>query len=156
MNSLAALPTPHLSRGQTMAGKRSRKPVKVGVREGGGPPPGYRWSVLILDIAHAEAREFLNEDQLAHLALQFKELASQDDPTHSELIDVRAEETYYKVRDKGGVLNRLNPRVFFFVHTTSRAIVVLGAMNKQNNGPTPIGVKAQIKRRMRLFLESQP
>jgi hypothetical protein len=38
------------------------KDVKVGVQRGGGPPPGYRWTVLILDMAYDEAKKFLNDD----------------------------------------------------------------------------------------------
>ena len=34
-----------------------RKPVKVGVKEGGGPPPGYQWNVDILDQAFEEAMD---------------------------------------------------------------------------------------------------
>lgn len=45
--------------------------VKVGVRQGGGPPPGYRWTVLIPDLAYTEAMKFLSDDQYQHLAMQF-------------------------------------------------------------------------------------
>ena len=37
-----------------------QKPIKVGVTEGQGPPPGYNWSVWILDSAFDEAQGFLN------------------------------------------------------------------------------------------------
>jgi hypothetical protein len=37
--------------------------AKIGVRVGGGRPPGYRWNVAILEQAFHEAREFLDDDQ---------------------------------------------------------------------------------------------
>ena len=43
-------------------------------------------------------------------------------------------------------------RVFFFVHKPQQAIVVLGAIKKENNGPTPLGAKVVMKRRKRLYL----
>ena len=57
----------HLFRGYTMADDPGRKNVKVGVKEGGGPPPGYQWSVEILDQAYEEAMGFLNPDQYDHI-----------------------------------------------------------------------------------------
>jgi hypothetical protein len=137
-----------------MADRDTHKKVKVGVKVGGGPPPGYQWNIEVLDIAYEEAREFLDEDQYEHLASQFRELARQVDPTHSETIDVRPIEDFHELRDKWGILRRLNVRVFFLVHKERRTIVVLGAMNKQNEGPTPLGDRVRARFRMRHYLES--
>jgi hypothetical protein len=131
-----------------------KKQVKVGVVTGGGPPPGYLWNVEIFDQAHAEAIGFLREHQYEHLANQFRELARQNDPTHSDTIDVRQIEEFHELRDKGGLLTNLNVRVFFFVHKPTRAIVVLGTIKKENNGPTPVGDRLRMRRRMRLYLEN--
>ena len=40
----------------TEIGRDGEKKLKTGVQEGGGPPPGYRWSVLILDMAFSESK----------------------------------------------------------------------------------------------------
>jgi hypothetical protein len=136
-----------------MSDEASRKPVKVGVHEGAGPPPGYAWNVDILDQAYCEAMDFLSEAQYAHLAKQVKELAKEEVPTQSSTIDVRSVEDFYELRDKGGILRRLNVRVFFFVHKARRSIVILGAANKQNDGPTPTHILILMRRRKRLYLE---
>jgi len=130
----------------------SKRGAKVGVRKGGGPPPGNRWEVLILDIAHGEAMDFLTEDQYQHLALQFRELAREVDPTHSVTASVDAIEDFHELREKGGILGGMNVRVFFFVHKPGSALVVLGAIKKQNDGPTPRGDKARMARRKRKYL----
>src|SRR4051794_11182375 len=106
-----------------MAEQPQGKPIKIGVKEGGGPPPGYRWNVEIFDQAYDAAMAFLDEDQYSHMVAQVQELARQDDPTHSETVDVRPIEDSYEIRDKGGILQRLNVRIFFFVHKSSRTIV---------------------------------
>lgn len=137
-----------------MADKPKRKSVKVGVHVGGGPPPGYAWTVKILDAAVREAREFLDDDQYGHLARQFRELATQDDPTRSQTIDIRPIEDFHELRDKGGILGKINARVFFFVHKPDRSIVALAAFGKQNNGPTPQGDKIRARFRKRHYLES--
>jgi hypothetical protein len=91
-----------------MADGPQRTEIKVGVHEGGGPLPGYLWNVLILDQAYQAAREFLDEDQYAHMANQFRELAKHEDPTHSSTLDLRPIEDFYELRDKGGILKKLN------------------------------------------------
>jgi len=136
-----------------MAEGSRRKPVKIGVKEGGGAPPGYQWNVDVIDEAFGEAFEILDGDQYEHCSRQVRELARQQDPTHSQTIDVRPVENYYELRDKGGILHKINIRIFFFVHPQDRKIVILGVINKKNDGKTPIGDKLLMKRRRRLYLE---
>src|SRR5262245_39342202 len=93
----------------------AKSDIKVGVKRGGGPPPGYRWTVLIVDQGFDEVMGFLNDAQYQHMAMQVKELAAMDDPTHSATVDVRPVEDFFEIRDKGGVLGGMNVRVFFFL-----------------------------------------
>ncbi len=127
------------------------KEVKVGVTQGGGPPPGYRWGVDILDDGFHEVMKFVNDYQYCHLALQFKELARENDPSHPQTASVDAIEDFYELRDKGGVLGGMNVRIFFLLDKQKSCIVVLGGIKKQNDGPTPIGAKIRMRRRARKY-----
>jgi hypothetical protein len=131
------------------------KDIRVGVEQGGGPTLGYRWTVLILDTAYRDARRFLTEDQCQHLAWPFQELAREEDPTHSVTASVDQIEDFYELRDKGGILGSLNVRVFFSLDRGRSALVVLGAVKKQNDGPTPKGDKVRMRRRKRLYDSGQ-
>jgi hypothetical protein len=84
-----------------------------------------------------------------------QELARQDDPTHCETISLDAVEDFHELRDWGGVLGGLNVRLFFGVDKSNRAIVVIGLIKKQNNGPTPIGDKIRMRRRWRKYLRGE-
>lgn len=137
-----------------MLDEPKRTSVKIGVKEGGGPPPGYQWTVEILTCAFDEGSRILNSDQYQHLAQQVRELAGQEHPTHSQTIDVRAVEDFYEIRDKGGILGRLNIRVFYLVHKTPHLIVILRVIKKENNGATPIVDKVRMRRRKRHYLDS--
>lgn len=139
-----------------MAKKQSRKLTKTGVKIGGGPPPGYQWNIEILDQAYDEATAFLNVDQYQHLSRQVRELAKQEDPSRSETVDVRSikNEEFHEIRDKWGILNRLNVRIFFAVHKSERTIFVLGVVNKQNDGPTLDSDRILMRRRRRLLFEA--
>ena len=128
-----------------------QKQIKVAVREGGGPPPGYEWSIGVLEVGYSEAIELLSRPQYRHLADQFKELARHPDPTHSETLDLRPVEDFFELRDKGGILGKLNMRVFYTVDRTRRVIVVLGVIKKENEGATSVGDKIRIRRRMRKY-----
>ncbi len=130
-----------------------QKSISIGVQEGAGRPPGYQWSVWLLNVAFDEAMNFLSPVRYEHLAMQFRELAMQEDPTHSDTISVRrmSPEDYYELRDKGGVLGNINTRIFYGVDKGSRAIVVLGCIKKQNDGPTPKGDIIRIRRRWRKY-----
>jgi hypothetical protein len=128
------------------------KQVKVGVDFGGGQPPGYLWAVWVIDLSFEEAIGFLNKSQYQHMSMQFRELARDQDPTHPVSASVDAVEDFYELRDKGGILGNMNVRVFFHLDKQNHVIVVLGAIKKQNDGPTPIGDKRRMARRKRKYL----
>ncbi len=127
--------------------------LKIGVKQGGGRQPGYEWNVLILESAYRESRALLTHQAYQHIAMQVKELARQSDPTHSELIDVRPieGEGFHELRERGGPLGGLNVRLFYGSDDKQRAIIVLGVITKQNNGPTPLGDKFRMRRRWRNY-----
>lgn len=139
-----------------MDSEPKKKPVKIGVKKGGGVPPGYQWNVNVLDQAHSDAMSFLNDEQYSHMADQVRELARDTDPTHSAVIDVKSIDDFYEIRDKGGVLGKINVRVFFFVRKESKEIVILGAVKKEKEGQTPMGTKILMGTRKRKFLEAFP
>jgi hypothetical protein len=131
------------------------KDVKLGVVAGDNRTVvQYRWSVLILDRAFNEAMKILTPEQYAYAAEQVKALATEPDPTHSNLCSVDAIEDFHELREKHGVLGKINLRIFFFLDRTRNAIVILGTIKKENNGPTPDGTRITMRRRKRLFLES--
>jgi len=126
--------------------------IKVGVRRGSGPPPGYLWTVFLLDFVHDEAMKFLTPAQYEHVSGLVRELATSDDPTHPVGLSVSSIEDFHELRDRAGVLGGLNVRVFFYFDKQIAAIVVLGAIAKQNNGKTPVGDRIRMQRRKRKYV----
>ena len=90
-----------------------------------------------------------------------RELAREKDPTHSQSLSVDAVEDFHELREKGGVLGKINVRVFFAVDKRKtadidhHAIVVLGAVKKESEGKTPEGDRIRIKRRLRKYLAGE-
>ena len=125
--------------------------IRVGVRKGGGSTPGYRWSVGVLDVVQRDTKSLLSEAQYWHMVDQVKSLAREEDPTHPVTVDVDQLGDLYELRDKGGVLGKVNVRVFFLVDRKREAIVTLGIIKKEKEGPTPEATKITMHRRMRSY-----
>lgn len=81
-----------------------------------------------LDVAAKDARRFLDWDQYAHAIGLFDELATEENPRLSRTQDIRPIEGLYELRDKGGVLGRINLRVYFDVIDEGKLILVLGCV----------------------------
>ena len=47
----------------------SKKQIKVGVNQQGGPPPGFEWNAWILACSQDEAAKFLNKAQYQPIKL---------------------------------------------------------------------------------------
>lgn len=110
------------------------------------------WSLAYLEIAADEGRRFLNEVQYDHALDQLESLAFEDDPSHPKVaIDVRTHGDFLELRDKGGVLRKINLRVYFIlVDQPTKTIVVLGAYKKEDEDQTPKHIVVTMKNRARL------
>lgn len=131
--------------------------LKIGVHRGSGPHPGYRWSILLVPGTFGEARRNFNESQYWHLAEQMQELAREASPSQCPTVAVEPIETYYELKDKGGILAGINARVYFYIdpRESIRALVVLGSDKKQNDGAVLIGVKNRMNLRLRRYLNGE-
>lgn len=131
-----------------------RKQVKVGLKEGGGPPPGYAWSVWFLSKAEREARGFLEADEYEYVVDHVKALASENDPSKAITVTVRRIGSYFELKIKGGVLRKKNVRVFYSVEE-GRTIVILGCLKKESEGSLPPATLRLMETRKRKFLSGE-
>ena len=131
------------------------KKIKVGVRQGAGPPPGFEWTVLILDCVYSAALSRFSPAQYEHLRMQVQELARHKSPTHSEILSIRKIGECWELRDKGGVLGKLNVRLFFGIDADNRRIVILDVIKKENDGATHTHDKRRMEYRWRQYLRSE-
>jgi hypothetical protein len=102
------------------------------------------------EAAREEARRFLNEDQYAHVVGLFAELPLERDPGRSLTCDVESIDQFFELRDKGGVLGKINFRAYFSLHRRSRTICVLACVKKEQEGRTPNYVVKRVRNRLRM------
>jgi hypothetical protein len=127
------------------------KPLKVGFIAGTGPHPGYLWHVGYLSVARDEAMDFLSEEQYAHAVDLVKALASEPDPSHPSMVTVEAVDDFFELKDKGGVLGKINLRVYFMIDRQAKVLCILAAIKKEAEGQTPTWVKIRVRNRLRKF-----
>ena len=89
-----------------------------------------KWKLGYLEGAEREARKLLTEEQHAHAIQLFDELACESDPANSQTQDVRRIEEFYELRDKGGVLGKINLRVYFAIFDNKGLILALSTYKK--------------------------
>ncbi len=126
--------------------------AKVAVWLGGGPAPGYSWSVVFLETAGREfLDQFRDKGQQEYIRMQVQDLARHVDPTHSQTLSIGQVETFMELRDKGGGLGpKTNLRMYFDTVTEPhKCIRILGFDDKKNDGQIYGVVKDKIKRRQR-------
>ncbi len=121
------------------------------IRVAGQAGKGHPWNVFVLPRVSGEAKKLFSDVQYAHVVDQVRELARTEDPTHPTTVSVDRIEDFHELRDKGGVLGKLNIRVFFGLDKAEGAIVLLGVIKKKNDGPTPQVDKIRMRRRWRNY-----
>ena len=127
------------------------KQIKVGVHVGGGVDPGYMWSVHFLSVAQDEAKGFLDDSQYEHVVDLVKCLAAERDPRRPAALDVEEVDGFYELKDKGGVLGKINLRVFFILEVGLKSVLVLSAVKKEAMGKTPKWMKVLVEHRIRRY-----
>jgi hypothetical protein len=129
-------------------GIMGKKPVRVGLKKGGRNPR----DLIILTRANDDAAGILDTTQYLYVASKVREVARSEDPTHCPTVSVQPIEDFHEIRLKGGVLAKLNTRVFFFYDKDRETMVVLGVIKKENEGATALGDKITMRRRKRTYL----
>jgi carbon storage regulator CsrA len=106
-----------------------------------------------LKVAIKDGRGFLSAGQYLHVADIVRRLADWNNP--EEIKDLRIEpiQGLWELKEKGGILGRINVRVVFAYLKDRDEIVVLGAFKKENEGQTPKHIIIRMHNRLRVYLE---
>ena len=109
-----------------------------------------QWQLSYFDVAEEEARKILTDEQYAHVVECFRDLAHESDPTKSQTQDVGKIQEFYELREKGGILGKINIRVYFSLIESKKLILVLSVYKKEQEGPPPGYVVTRARQRLRM------
>jgi len=116
-------------------------------------PPGEQtplWNLGYLDAAEKDARKFLSDDQYSYVVELFDQLACEQNPRLSNTQDVRPIDQFFELRDKGGILGKINLRVYFGVFDDEKLLIALGCRKKEEEHQVPSFVIAKMRNRFRV------
>lgn len=112
-----------------------------------------RWAVVVLRAAKTEGQKILTDAQYNHVVSVLQRLV--DFPDREELADLdikHIDGDVYELREKGGVLQRINLRVYFAALKKRREIVVLKTYKKEQDRQVPRYVLVGVEDRLDDYL----
>jgi hypothetical protein len=111
----------------------------------------HAWVVVALDVAKAEGRKILSAVQYEHIKEILQRLVDFGDK--EELSDLSIEQigSFWELREKGGVLGRINLRVYFGTLPEDWELVVAKTYKKEDNGKTPQHIVEQVEDRLEVY-----
>lgn len=98
--------------------------------------------------------DILNHSQYWHVADLLDQLSCAREPSKCETLSISPFDRFWSLEDKGGVLGKINLRVFFYVNSTKQEIVVLGVHKKEDESQLRKSIVIRILRRLDLYLNS--
>ena len=113
---------------------------------------GDGWDIYVLKAAKNEGHKILNDTQYEHIVGVLKRLTAWENK--QEIADLKIEriESFYELKDKGGVLGRLNLRVYFAALPENKDIIVLKTYKKEEDGACPRYIVINVEDRLENFL----
>lgn len=110
------------------------------------------WKLGYLDVSSKDA-DFLTDEQYDYVVDQFFDMADFHDPLQCQTVDVRRFEDCFVLHDKGGILGKINLRVYFTILWDKKAIIVLASFKKEAENQVPRAMKMRIERRLEFVNE---
>jgi len=107
-----------------------------------------KWVVVILESAKKEGHKILTDPQYEYIKGILKRLT--DFGNDEELSDLRIEpiEDFGELKEKGGVLGKINLRIYFGAEPEDKEVVVAKAYKKEDEGRAPRHVVIAVQNRL--------
>ncbi|MCX7427687.1 MAG: hypothetical protein NTW96_18920 [Planctomycetia bacterium] len=112
-----------------------------------------KWVVVVLEAAKKEGHKILTDLQYDHIVDVLKRLVDFGNPAATGDLDIKPIRSFHELREKGGILGRINLRVYFGVVSEEGELVVAKVYKKEDDGPTPRHVVVLVEDRLETYKE---
>jgi len=111
--------------------------------------------VVALRVACSEGRDILTPGQYEHVKDLLKQLVGFGSQTYDQMIRIEPFGDFWKFKEKGGVLGKINLRVYF-AHVKSRnEVVLLLTYKKEDDGKVGSHMRIRLANRLRQYLAGE-
>ncbi|MFH1922046.1 MAG: hypothetical protein ABIP48_19445 [Planctomycetota bacterium] len=107
-----------------------------------------KWIVVVLKVAKREGRKILTDLQYDHIVDILKRLVDFGNPEEMADLDIKPIGSFYELKEKWGVLGRINLRVYFGTISEDHELVIAKTYKKEDDGPTPRHIVILVEERL--------
>ena len=111
-----------------------------------------RWQdVVVPDVVRREARKFLSIGQYVHVTDFVKQLVGFGSRRYDRTMRIEALGDFWELKEKGGVLGRINVRIYFAFVEANNQVILLSAYKKEDDGAAPPHIILRLRNRLRAY-----
>ncbi len=107
--------------------------------------------VFVPRIVRLEARSFLTLAQYVHVTDFVKQLSGFGSRRYDPTLRIEPIGDYWELKEKGGVLGKINVRIYFAHVAAHNRVVLLSAYKKEVDGAAPPHILLRLKHRLRSY-----
>lgn len=107
-----------------------------------------KWIVLVLEAARKEGHKILSDIQYEHVVEILKRLVDFGNPEEIGDLVIEPIESFYELKEKGGILGRINLRVYFGTIPDRHELVIAKAYKKEDDHAVPRHVVLLVEDRL--------
>jgi hypothetical protein len=118
--------------------------------------PRQSWqTVIVPEVVRREAREFLSIGQYVHVTDFVKQLVGFGTQRYDKTMKIAPIEGFWELKEKGGLLGRINVRVYFAFLKDVNQIAILHAYKTEDDSQVHPSVLSLVRHRLRRFLNGE-
>jgi len=112
-------------------------------------------TVIVPTIVRREAREFLTIGQYVHVTDFVKQLTGFGSRRYDRTICIAPIDEFWELKEKGGMLGKINVRIYFAFLKESNEIAILHAYKKEDDAQVHPSVLLLVRQRCRRFVSGE-
>jgi len=110
-----------------------------------------KWVVVVLGAAKKEGHKILNDVRYDHVVSILKRLVDFGNLDELSDLDIEPIESFYELKEKGGILGKINLRIYFGTFPDERELVIVKTYKKEEENAVPRHVIVLVENRLEAY-----
>jgi len=130
---------------------RHDAPTEGGSDSRAGKPENAKWVVVVLGAAKREGHKILNDVRYDHVMSIVKRLVDFGNLDEVGDLDIEPIGSFYELKEKGGILGKINLRIYFGTFPDVRELVVAKTYKKEEENALSRHVIVLVENRLEAY-----